>query len=120
LKKGLVDLRKHLIDNNLKFEIILGGDLNSFFPHFSNKINIFPEEEGDLTTVKKRTMTQCQFNKGRKLVEESKDKIISTLPIIKGSIKYINNEDPQKGSLVPNDSHPFDHLVVVAELQIGN
>jgi hypothetical protein len=51
---------------------------------------MFPSSDKDLTTVKKRTMAQAQFNKGDVLVEESKDKIITTLPIINSSIRMIN------------------------------
>jgi hypothetical protein len=35
-----------------------------------------------MTTVKKRTFTQGQFNKADKVIRESKDKVISTLKII--------------------------------------
>jgi len=58
-------------------------------------------------------MCQGQFHKGNKLVAESKDKIISTLPIIQGSLRYINNEKPNNESLIPTDKHPFDHFVLV-------
>ena len=42
-----------------------------------------------MTTVKKRTFTQGQFNKADKVIRESKDKVISTLKIIEGKISYI-------------------------------
>ena len=42
LRKGLIDLQIKLKENFLNNEIILGGDLNSYFAHFSNKYNIFP------------------------------------------------------------------------------
>jgi hypothetical protein len=58
-------------------------------------------------------MCQGQFHKGNVLVAEGKDKIISTLPILKGSLRYINNEKPDNYSLIPTDKHPFDHYVVV-------
>ena len=37
-------------------------------------------------------MTQGQYHKGNKIVAESKDKVISTLPLHDGSIRYITNE----------------------------
>ena len=67
-----------------------------------------------MTTVKKRTFTQGQYNKADKVVRESKDKIISTLKIERGSISYITGAEPSNQNLVPTDEHPFDHFVVVA------
>lgn len=64
------------------YEIILGGDLNSFLEPFSEEINMYPRDNKEMTTVKKRTSTQGQFNKAEKVVCESKDKIISTLKIL--------------------------------------
>ena len=43
---------------------------------------MFPRDNKEMTTVKKRTSTQGQFNKAEKVVCESKDKIISTLKIL--------------------------------------
>ena len=42
-----------------------------------------------MTTVKKRTFTQGQYNKADKVIRESKDKIISTLSLSEGKISYI-------------------------------
>lgn len=42
---------------------------------------MYPDKSEELTTIKKRTMTQGQYHKGNKIVEDSKDKIISTLKI---------------------------------------
>jgi major membrane immunogen (membrane-anchored lipoprotein) len=64
---------------------------------------MYPELEGQLTTIKKRTMTQGQFHKAYKTIEESKDKIISTLKIKGGSIMYINGRLPNKDNYVPTD-----------------
>jgi hypothetical protein len=64
---------------------------------------MYPELEGQLTTIKKRTMTQAQFHKAYKTIEESRDKIISTLKIESGSIMYINRRLPSKDNLVPTD-----------------
>ena len=66
-----------------------------------------------MTTVKKRTITQGQFNKADKVVKESKDKIISTLKICDGKISYITGAEPSSQNLVPTDEHPFDHFVLI-------
>ena len=66
-----------------------------------------------MTTVKKRTVTQGQFNKAEKVVKESKDKIISTLKICDGKISYITGAEPSSQNLVPTDEHPFDHFVLI-------
>ena len=67
-----------------------------------------------VNTVKKRTMMQEQFHKGNKLVAESKDKVLSTLNILAASVRFINNQQPHAGTLIPTNDHPFDHYVVVA------
>lgn len=61
-------------------------------------------------------MVQGQFHKGNKMVAESKDKIISSLPIRSGSVRYINNQIPNQESLIPTDYHPFDHYAVAVEI----
>jgi hypothetical protein len=78
---------------------------------------MYPEKEDQLTTIKKRTMTQGQFHKAEKKVEESKDKIISTLKIDEAKIMYISGRDTSKDSYVPTNEHPFDHFVLVAKIQ---
>ena len=70
-----------------------------------------------MTTVKKRTVTQGQFNKADKIVRESKDKIISTMKITGGKISYITGAEPSTQNLVPTDEHPFDHFVVMATIE---
>jgi len=71
-----------------------------------------------MTTVKKRTSTQGQFNKAEKVVCESKDKIVSTLKILEGKTSYITGSHPSSDNLVPTDEHPFDHFVLVAVLEV--
>lgn len=53
---------------------------------------MYPTKKEEWTTVKKRTFTQGQFNKADKPVCESKDKIISTLPIANGKTSYITGK----------------------------
>ena len=64
----------------LDYNVILGGDLNSYLGAMKEEnLNIFPVEEEQITTIKKRTYTQGQFHKADKIVKESKDKIITNL-----------------------------------------
>ncbi|CAM6005157.1 unnamed protein product [Sphagnum balticum] len=117
LKRSLLDLRNACPD----YEIILGGDINSFLQSekpFSDKFNCYPDSEKVLTTIKKRTMTQGQFHKGNKVIEESKDKIITTLKIEKANTMYISGRIPKPDNYVPSNEHPFDHFVLVAKLAL--
>lgn len=115
LKKGLIELKTVLPE----YEIILGGDLNSYLSppnEFRSLLHMYPRSEEQLTTIKKRTMVQGQFHKGNKIIEESKDKIITTLPIREGQVLYITGARPAKDNLVPSDEHPFDHFVVAVQV----
>ena len=64
LKEGLRELKEKMP----KYEIVVAGDLNSFLPPFSDQFSLFPEDADQMTTVKKRTFTQGQFNKADKVV----------------------------------------------------
>lgn len=99
LKEGLMTLKRKLPD----YEIILGGDLNSFLESFTPELYFFPDSADQMTTVKKRTATQGQYHKADKIVNDSKDKIISTLPILHGKITYITGEKPRNDNLVPTN-----------------
>lgn len=112
LKEGLLKLKKKLPD----YDIILGGDLNSYLDCYTSELNFYPSEESEMTTVKKRTATQGQYHKADKMVYESKDKIVSSLAIAQGKITYITGNKPSNENLVPTDEHPFDHFVVVTNL----
>ena len=87
------------------YEIIVGGDLNSFLSvkDAPEGFHLYPDQPDQLTTVKKRTMTQAQFHKGNKIIQESKDKVISTLPIIEKRIMYISGIIPKHDNYVPTD-----------------
>ena len=50
------------------------------------KFHRFPESEKDVTTRKKRTYIQLQYNKSNKLIEEVKDLLVTNLSISKGKI----------------------------------
>lgn len=113
IEKGLLYLKSKFPS----YSIILGGDLNSYLKPFNPTFWMYPSEENQLTTIKKRTMTQAQIHKGEKIIEESKDKIISTVKIIKGNIFYINGSSPKDKSLIPTNNHPFDHFVIMALLE---
>lgn len=89
LKKDLLNMRHYLS----KYEIIVGGDINSFMqpdPIFGPKFHLFPRYEYDFTTLKKRTYAQSQYHKAEKEVKESKDRIISTLNIEEGRVTFLN------------------------------
>ena len=59
-------------------------------------------------------MMQEQFHKGNKLVAESKDKVLSTLPILAASVRFINNQEPHTSTLIPTNENPNDNYFVVA------
>jgi hypothetical protein len=68
LKEDLLRLKAYLP----KYEIIVGGDLNSFLepePAFSEKFHLYPRFKWDFTTLKKRTYSQSQYNKAEKEVK---------------------------------------------------
>lgn len=116
MKKSLLALNKQFPN----YHIIVGGDINIFMGFdgtFEKTFNFYPTKEEELTTIKKRTMTQGQYHKGNIVVAESKDKIMSTLKLIKGSIRYIDNTEAGKEGLIPTDRHPFDHFVLVVNLK---
>ena len=71
-----------------------------------------------MTTVKQRTYMQAQFNKADKQVAESKDKILSTVPIREGRITDISGKEVDGKSCVPSDAHPSDHFVCWASLEV--
>lgn len=76
---------------------------------------MYPKQQNEFTTVKKRTMTQAQFTKGNLAVEGSKDKLITNLPLTNGKIVLISGK-PAKDTIVPTDEHPFDHFMVMATM----
>jgi hypothetical protein len=61
-------------------------------------------------------MTQAQFNKGNKLVEEGKDKIMTSLKMKNCKILHIDRTEAKKGDLLPQGTHPFDHFLIVASI----
>lgn len=114
LRQNLCDLK----DSKKGYHIILAGDLNSYLAPDENlkkRFSMFPSDEKAITTIKMRTMAQGQYEKGNIANVESKDKIITDLPIINdsGSITFIDGHTPAtNNSYVPTDEHPFDHFLV--------
>lgn len=102
--------------------LILGGDLNAFLPpdpEFDQLYNMFPRGQEEITTVKMRTKAQGQYEKGNVPNVESKDKIISDLPIKKDSatVTFIDCKTrPDNKSYIPTDAHPFDHFLVSCKI----
>jgi hypothetical protein len=117
LKKDLVRLRQLLP----KYELVVGGDINSFIqpdPNFTPIFSHFPYNEYDITTLKKRTYAQAQFHKAEEEVRESKDRIFSTLNIERGEVRFICDGEANDKSYLPTDEHPHDHFMVVAHIAI--
>jgi hypothetical protein len=114
LRQTLCDLK----DSKKGYHIILAGDLNSYLAPDENldkRFSMFPSDDKAITTIKMRTMAQGQYEKGNIANVESKDKIITDLPIIvnTGSITFIDGHTPAtSNSYVPTDEHPFDHFLV--------
>jgi hypothetical protein len=114
LRQTLCDLK----DSKKGYHIILAGDLNSYLAPDENlekRFSMFPSDDKAITTIKMRTMAQGQYEKGNIANVESKDKIITDLPIINnsGSITFIDGHTPAtSNSYVPTDEHPFDHFLV--------
>jgi hypothetical protein len=114
LRQTLCDLK----DSKKGYHIILAGDLNSYLAPDENldkRFSMFPSDDKAITTIKMRTMAQGQYEKGNIANVESKDKIITDLPIINnsGSITFIDGHTPAtNNSYVPTDEHPFDHFLV--------
>lgn len=67
--------------------IVVGADANHN-PEKAYNFNLYPDNMAP-TTRKKRTHMQCQFNKSGKLIEETKDLIISNRLIKNWSIETI-------------------------------
>lgn len=59
LKKGFKMLREKHPD----YDVICGGDLNSFLKEFHDEIHIYPTSEDQCTSIKKRTSMQTQSKK---------------------------------------------------------
>ena len=105
--------------------IVCGGDVNSYYgpdrnAEFMKSFKMYPTLEKEHTTIKQRTKTQAQWKKAELKVEESKDKIMSTLKILDGSIVLINGDSTRSKSILPSDNHPFDHFAVVTTLDTSN
>ena len=94
--------------------IIVGTDANHKLS--SNQLfKVYPDDNIP-TTRKKRTHLQCQFEKANKLVEESKDFIVTNIEISSSRVETIRMWE-SSNELLPNDSHPFDHFLVTANLE---
>jgi hypothetical protein len=96
--------------------IIIGIDANHYLGG-REPFNIFPDTDKCITTSKQRTYLQLQYNKSNKLVQEVKDAILTNLKITKSRITDVQGKEATS-SLLPNDNHPYDHLVVMCYLEI--
>ena len=100
--------------------IICGADVNSYLQKWEEGLHVYPSDNSQPTTLKKRTHAQVQRKKAEVVSGESKDAIISTLPIIEGAIRTMEGGWPETSTFLPLDQHPFDHFLVAAELQLFN
>jgi hypothetical protein len=60
---------------------------------------------------------QLQYNKSNKLVQESKDVIITNSHISKSRILKVDSSEVD-GDLLPTNTHPYDHFIVLAWVEI--
>ena len=112
----MYDILTRILNESPNTKIIVGMDANHFLKA-KDQFHTFPNAENTITTRKKRTFLQPQFNKANKLVEEIKDLLLSNLTIKNGSVETIEGK-PGSEELLPNDSHPYDHLIVKGKISI--
>lgn len=103
--------------------IIAGGDANSFIrPETVKEIgpewHLFPNDEKDITTMKKRTWMQPQTNKADELASTCRDHLLTTVPMENQRITTIRGAPSSKVRFIPNQEHPCDHFVVSASLTV--
>ncbi len=93
-------------------------DANSYIAPFNERLHMFPDNPEIYTTIKKRTSMQVQTAKAEKLIQENKDSIMTTLPLLgMKHVLTINGQHPNKQEFLPLDSHPFDHYLVFVVAQ---
>jgi len=98
-------------------QIILGLDSNHFMnPDKYPDFHISPAAETQSTTIKKRTAIQLQSKKTNVIVMETKDQIVSSMPIAKSHVVMIDGKNFTDKTYLPCEAHPFDHFLVWAEL----
>ena len=101
--------------DNKGIQIILGIDSNHFMsPDKYTDFNISPGVETESTTIKKRTAIQLQTKKTNLIVMETKDQIVSSLPILKSHTTMIDGKNFTDKTYLPCEAHPFDHFLVLA------
>ena len=98
-------------------KIIVGTDANHFLADNElNFLNYVPDTKEQVTSTKMRTHLQAQFHKSGIYTSEAKDFILSNLPIKDYSVDVITGEKMCEKELLPNNRHPFDHFLVVANI----
>lgn len=85
-------------------------------PLFASKFDLYPRYEFEFTTLKKRTFSQAQYNKGEREVKESKDRIISSLAIVEGGVIFLDGNKADTTSYLPTHEHPHDHFIVTTKI----
>ena len=113
----MFEILNKIVKDHKDIQIILGIDCNHFMnPEKYTEFNITPNVETQSTTIKKRTAIQVQSKKTNLIVMETKDQIVSTLPISRSRIEMIDGKDFSEKTYLPCESHPYDHFLVWAEL----
>ena len=112
--KDMVLTLEAIAKENKDLVIIMGIDANHLLEQHSY-FRIYPDSQL-ATTRKKRTSMQCQFDKAERLVEETKDHIVTNLTITSSRVETIRSWDASQ-NLLPNDDHPFDHFLINANLE---
>lgn len=87
MKRTLAGIAKE--DPNLK--IIVGVDANQFIKKVQS-FNVFPYLEEDITTRKRRTDMQLQFEKAGVVVEDVKDHLITNLKMMNMGVETVQCE----------------------------
>ena len=76
-------------------------------------IKIFPCDENNITSCKKRTYMQPQFNKSDKVFADGKDQFFTTADFANSYVWTIDMQKASKKVNLPTENHPFDHFLVV-------
>jgi sugar diacid utilization regulator len=99
------------------FQVISGMDANHFIEslNLTRPVTIVPSNPDHSTSIKKRSYIQAQLKKADVAINEVKDHIVTTLKVSNHWRALVNAEEANN-LLLPNDQHPYDHLIVAAVL----
>ena len=49
-------------------------------------------------------------------MEEIKDQLFSTLPLLKEKVVLVNGKKVVEDDYIPNSEHPYDHYIIEGEI----